>query len=70
MQPPQALANGASQGPNTQPTAGTIALHYVLSLTLLLTAERFRCYGASDEEMAPSSLQQTDGVPPCHNRMT
>jgi hypothetical protein len=31
---------------------------------------RFTCYGAGDEEMAPSSLQQTDGVIPCHSRMT
>jgi hypothetical protein len=26
-------------------------------------ARRFRCYGAGGEEMAPSSLQQTDGAP-------
>src|SRR5262249_18092074 len=26
-----------------------------------------RCYGASGEEIAPSSLQQSDGAPPCHS---
>jgi len=30
----------------------------------------YRCHGASDEEMARSSLQQTDGVPPCDSRMS
>ena len=26
-----------------------------------------RCYGTSGEEIAPSSLQQSDGAPPCHS---
>ena len=41
MQPPQALANGASQEPNTQPTDEAIPLPAVLTLTLPPTAKRF-----------------------------
>jgi hypothetical protein len=41
MQPPQALANGASQEPEYLADRGTPPLPAIFSLTLLPTAERF-----------------------------
>jgi hypothetical protein len=41
MQPPQALANGASQGPKHSADEQNNPSAYVFSLTLLPTAKRF-----------------------------
>jgi hypothetical protein len=41
MQPPQALANGASQGPKHSADEQNDPSAYVFSLTLLPTAKRF-----------------------------
>jgi hypothetical protein len=38
--------------------------------TVALSPGTERCYGAGGEEMAPSSLHLTDGVPRCPSRTT
>ena len=45
-------------------------IEYMMIEYMMIEYILYRCYGASDEEMARSSLQQTDGVPPCDSRMT